>query len=123
MEMVLTEGLMVTILGFLTVFVILIFISIILAVFGKIANSQSQNKTEKIEKVPPKTVITSETLKTEEKKSDDLELIAVITAAIVASERAAGNKNISPDKLVVRSLRRVNGWNKETLHEQHSTLY
>ena len=120
MEMILTEGLMVTILGFSTVFLVLIFISIILAVFGKIANNAA-NKAMTDEK--PVKKVSVEPVAKEESADDISELIAVITAAIVASEKENGNTDIGPDKLVVRSLRKVNSWNKETIFEQqHSSL-
>ncbi len=120
MEMVLTEGLMVTILGFSTVFLVLIFISIILAVFGKIANNAS--KTAKTDERSVKAVPAAPAKKAESTE-DISELIAVITAAIVASEKEKGNTDIGPDKLVVRSLRKINSWNKETIYEQqHSSL-
>ncbi len=117
----LAEGLMVTIFGFVTVFVVLIFISLILSVFGLVANRSVKKKTSSKSDADTKPI--KKIKKTEEKNvNDDLELIAVITAAIAASECAKGN-NIGPDKLVVRSLRRVNTWNKETMHEQQSTLF
>lgn len=40
-------------------------------------------------------------------ETDDLELIAVISAAICAYEQAQGN-DVSADSLVVRSIRKVN---------------
>lgn len=120
MEIVLTEGIMVTILGFATVFAVLSFISIILAIFGKIADNAS--KAAKAEEKPAELLpVVSD--KKAESTEDISELIAVITAAIAASESAKGNMDIGPDKLVVRSLRKVNSWNKETIFEQqHSTL-
>lgn len=114
----LTEGLMVTVLGICTVFVVLIFISLILTAFGKLNIDSDNKKTEEkleIKPVPDNTDAT-------DKKADDLELIAVITAAIAAQECAKGN-NISPDKLVVRSLRRVNTWNREAIHEQQNNMF
>lgn len=115
----LAEGLMVTILGLATVFAVLIFISLILSVFGVVANKAAGEKANN----KPISVKPVDIKKTEEKKvTDDLELIAVITAAIAASECAKGN-NIGPDKIVVRSLRRVNTWKKETMHEQQNTLF
>lgn len=116
----LSEGIMVTILGIGVVFAVLIFISLILYLFGRILNTENK-KTSAAE---TKTAVNVAVPKADinEKVNDDMELIAVITAAIAASECAKGN-NIGPDKLVVRSLRRVNTWNKETMHEQHSTLF
>lgn len=117
----LAEGLMVTVLGFSTVFAVLIFISLILYIFGKITASGDSNK-----KVENKPVVNTAPIKPKTENNvnvnNEAELIAVITAAIAASECAKGN-NIGPDKLVVRSLKRVSPWNKEAINEQqNSTL-
>lgn len=116
----LTEGLMVTILGMCTVFVVLIFICLILAVMGYIMkNTESDKKTE--EKKPVANV--SSVKKAENNNlNNDMELIAAITAAVAAYECAKGN-NTSPDKLVVRSFRRVNTWNREAIQEQQNNLF
>ena len=88
------EGLMVG-LGLCTVFAVLIFICVILYLFGKpAASSKTRDFNWKnlfaniVPKVQPKAV--------EVKVNDDAELIAVITAAIAASECAKGN-NIGPE--------------------------
>ncbi len=112
----LAEGLMVTILGFCTVFAVLIFISFVLFIFGKVAS----NKKTEVEKPVVNTTPVEEPKAVEEVKvNDDAELIAIITAAIAASECAKGN-NIGPDKLVVRRLKRVSSWNKEAINEQQN---
>lgn len=116
----LAEGLMVTILGLSTVFAVLIFISLILSVFGIVANKASKKKS--VNKSVLNTNITQMPKAEENKINDDMELIAVITAAIAASERAKG-RNISPDKLVVRRLKRVSAWNKEAINEQQNSLF
>ncbi len=116
----LAEGLMVTILGISTVFIVLIFISLILSLFGSVTSKAG--KKQAVNK-PAVNTNTSQVTKTEENKiNDDMELIAVITAAIAASERAKG-RNISPDKLVVRRLKRVSAWNKEAINEQQNNLF
>lgn len=115
----LTEGLMVTVLGICTVFVVLIFISLILTAFGKLNIDSGKKKAEEKAAVKPAPAVVPVT---DKKVNDDLELIAVITAAIAAQECAKGN-NIGPDKLVVRSLRRVNTWNREAIHEQQNNLF
>lgn len=111
------EGIMITILGVSTVFCVLVFISLILTAFGKIFDKSKQETSE----VKP-IVSTIENSVVNENKNDDLELIAVITAAIASIECEKGN-NISPDKLVVRSLRKVNTWNKEAIQEQHNNIF
>lgn len=118
---VLKEGIMVAILGLGIVFLVLLFICLILSIFGILsANEKAVANNAKTE-IQKKAVPKSEPAQKQQDviKSDDKELIAVITAAIVASENALGN-NIGPDKLIVRSLRRVNSWSKETLHEQQT---
>ncbi len=98
-----------TIIGMGTVFCVLILISIIISAFvfiPKIQASLSGKKKKEVqtEVAEKKTVETSAALTvTEEDVSDDLELVAVIAAAIAASEGAA-----STDGFVVRSIRRVN---------------
>ncbi len=117
----LTEGLMVTILGLGTVFVVLIFICIILNVMSQII--RNMDAKEKPEEEKP-VVKTSPAVKAENVNNvnKDMELIAAITAAVAAYESAKGNY-VNPDKLVVRSFRRVNTWNREAIHEQQNNLY
>lgn len=117
----LTEGLMVTILGMCTVFAVLIFICLILAVMGYIMkNTESDKKTE--ENKPA--VKVSPVMKADNANNlnTDMELVAAITAAVAAYECAKGN-NTSPDRLVVRSFRRVNTWNREAIQEQQNNLF
>lgn len=118
----LSEGLMVTVLGMVTVFVVLIFICIILFFMGKVVKSNENSQKQEAKPVENKNIVKTVTNNTKNTNVDNSELIAVITAAIAAQECARGN-NISPDKLVVRSLRRVNTWNKEAIQEQQSSLF
>lgn len=118
----LSEGLMVTVLGMVTVFVVLIFICIILFIMGKVVKSNENSQKQEAKPVENKNIVKTVTNNTKNTNVDNSELIAVITAAIAAQECARGN-NISPDKLVVRSLRRVNTWNKEAIQEQQSSLF
>lgn len=96
-----------TIIGMGTVFVVLIFISFIISLFKYINLIGAKKSPEKKEESAGidsaiAQIVTSE----EESETDDLELVAVITAAIAAME------GTSPDGLVVRSIRKVkrNGW-------------
>lgn len=90
-----------TILGMGTVFVVLIFISVLISLFKYIpaleAKFRKQPAAEK--KEVPAPVTAAEVV--EEDLTDDLELVAVIAAAIAAAEGAA-----STDGFVVRSIRR-----------------
>lgn len=111
----LAEGIMVTIIGFGIVFAVLIFICLILMLSGRLLNEKPKTAAVKpaVQPVQPNATIDEGTA------VDDAELIAVIAAAISASE----GKSIGPDRLVVRRLRRTQGWNKEAIAEQQSRLF
>ena len=90
-----------TLIGMGTVFVVLILISLLISLFGiipKIQAAMSKKKENVQEKAVDNAV--AQIIENEE-QSDDLELVAVIAAAIAASEGAA-----STDGYVVRSIRR-----------------
>ncbi len=118
----LAEGIMVTILGVATVFAILIVISLVIYITSMAVQNTENKTTEKKKeaKAPVKAAPASKAAK--QSVNTDEELIAVITAAIATAENAQGS-SISPDKLVVRSLRRVNNWNKEAIQEQQNSLF
>jgi len=110
----LEEGLVGTINGVGTVFLVLILIAIVISLFKYIDKINISNlfksaakKTEAIETSQANDLIQS-TQKTPQE--DDAELIAVIVAAIAASLET------SSDQLQVRSLRRINPtqtlWNR-----------
>ncbi len=90
-----------TLLGMGTVFAVLILISLIIYCFGIIPKLQKKStakeKAEGIRNEAAQAAVQEESLE----ESDDLELVAVIAAAIAASEGAA-----SADGFVVRSIRR-----------------
>ena len=87
-----------TVLGMGTVFVVLIFISFIISLFGLIGKTQ-QKKTEPKQTEAAPAAVEEETVQ-EEDLTDDLELVAVISAAIAASE------GTSTDGFVVRSIKK-----------------
>lgn len=93
-----------TILGMGTVFSVLIFIAFIISLFKYISvieNALKNKKNKKTEEAPVKEEAASApVVVTEEAACDDLELIAVISAAIAAAE------GTSTDGFVVRSIRR-----------------
>ena len=96
-----------TVICLAVVFAVLIFISFLISLFKYIpkleaALSKKDRKTELVENAVVNTVSQIEVKEEEEELSDDLELVAVITAAIAAS---AGT---STDGFVVRSIRRSN---------------
>lgn len=90
-----------TLMGMGTVFAVLILICLLIWAFGGIPKLQEKlSKKDKTETVlPQRTDSAAEQVVVEE--SDDLELIAVIAAAVAASEGAAGT-----DGFVVRSIRK-----------------
>lgn len=97
-----------TLIGMGTVFVVLIFISFIISLFKYINKFENRKKEQKEDtaSVGVDNAIAQIVSNEEENVEDDLELIAVITAAIAASE------GTSTDGLVVRSIRKVNNRRK-----------
>ena len=98
-----------TLLGMGTVFVVLILISLLISCFTFIPKIQavfSKKPKEEAKKEPAVDKAIAQIVENEE-LSDDLELVAVISAAIAASEGAA-----STDGFVVRSIRRASKWQR-----------
>lgn len=100
------QALLNTLMGMGTVFAVLIFISLLISLFVYIPSieralknrsSKKEKKAAQEERPAPKRPILEEVV-------DDGELVAVITAAIMA---ANGGAAVSADKLVVRSIKRV----------------
>ncbi len=88
-----------TVIGMGTVFVVLIFISFIISLL-KHVNKIGKKEEPKKENTPAP-VAQVEEVEDDSEEVDDLELVAVITAAIAASE------NTPADGLVVRSIKKV----------------
>ncbi len=103
-----SEALSNTAIGIGTVFIMLIFISLIISCFGifpKLEKSMAAKKTAGLEdKAAP--LSAKDTAKKEANPMDDAELVAVITAAVYEASAAAG-LSTSRDNLVVRSIRRA----------------
>ena len=98
-----------TLMGMGTVFAVLILIYGIISLFNFIPKIEAAlSKKKEVAQPAAKSVdnAISQIVESEE-LTDDLELVAVITAAIAASEGSA-----STDGYVVRSIRRVNGGSK-----------
>lgn len=95
-----------TLIGMGTVFIVLILISAIISCFNFIPKLQ-EKFSKKGQEVPSAVVSSSVTPVADREEtvdvSDDLELVAVIAAAIAASEGA-----VSTDGFVVRSIHKVN---------------
>ena len=90
-----------TILGMGTVFVVLIFISILISLFKYIPLLEAKLKKQPAAEKKEVSTSAEVSVAAEEDLTDDLELVAVIAAAIAAAEGAA-----STDGFVVRSIRR-----------------
>lgn len=91
-----------TLMGMGTVFAVLILIALLISSFNLIPKIQAafSKKEKKVETAADNAV--AQIVENEAVQEDDLELIAVIAAAIAASEGAA-----SADGYVVRSIRRI----------------
>lgn len=92
-----------TLIGMGTVFIVLIGMSFIISLFkyiGTAGTKKADNKKTDGAEAVDNTI--AQIVEKEEAAMDDLELVAVITAAIAASE------GTSSDGLVVRSIRKVN---------------
>lgn len=87
-----------TIMGLGIVFLVLIFLSFIISLFKYVNKATPKQEKKETVKAAPAPVV--ETV--EEDLTDDLELVAVITAAIAASQQT------STDGFVVRSIKKVN---------------
>ncbi len=95
------DALLNTVLGMGTVFIVLIFISLIISLLKYVPMLFEGKKPETVT-----SVVTEQAIYEEEAVNliDDTELVAVITAAIMASRGAEA----SADGLMVRSIRKVN---------------
>jgi Na+-transporting methylmalonyl-CoA/oxaloacetate decarboxylase gamma subunit len=112
-----------TLMGMGTVFIVLIFISLVISLFKYIpvlsarieARKQRKKEEERrsiLGRPAPKRPILPEEIEREPEEEEELvfdgELVSVIMAAILAYEGEA----VSADKLVVRSIRRVRTKNR-----------
>lgn len=89
-----------TVMGMGTVFLVLILISIIIYLLGFIGKAQNKGAAAAALPEKPAEPLVMETPAEPEDMTDDFELVAVIAAAIAASE------GVPADCLVVRSIRR-----------------
>lgn len=103
---IMKKALMNTLMGMGTVFLVLVLISCIISLFGIINKAQNKPKQPETVNAPPAAPVVEETI--EEDVTDDLELVAVITAAIMASM----GDEAPADGLVVRSIKKrsVRNW-------------
>ena len=100
------KALLNTVIGMGTVFIVLIFISFIISLLKHVNKiGAKKEETTAQPQAQPQQAAVAEVEEDNDDEVDDLELVAVITAAIAASE------NTSADGLVVRSIRKVNKTN------------
>lgn len=95
-----TKAAMNTAMGMGTVFVMLIIISLIISCFTLVNKAQKKAEAKKAANAPAPAAVPAATAAVEVPQTDDLELVAVIAAAIAA---ATGS---STDDFVVRSIKR-----------------
>lgn len=100
-----------TVIGIVVVFAVLLLISALISLFKYINKFEMkmQKKQEEAEAslTSVDAAIATITENEEEELADDLELVAVITAAIHAYEEANGN-NVPANGLFVKSIKKVN---------------
>ncbi|GEM_PF-297824 len=114
-------GVMTTVLGITIVFLVLIVICLLLAIFSVLVKDKNKQIEPKVAApahapaiIPVKTSATAAPV---QKYIDDKELVAVITAAVAAA------MGTGTDGLVVRRIRRVGNWNQEAIEQQQNSLY
>ena len=99
-----------TLMGIGIVFLMLVFLSFVIGLFKYIEKFQNVGKKKaaeeapKAEEAPAPAIAQSEAA--DEDFADDLELVAVISAAIAAYENTSG------DSVVVRSIKKSNKWHR-----------
>lgn len=105
---IMEKALMNTLMGMGTVFCVLILICLVISSFGLISKSQAKKeaaaKAAQEAKAPVQTAVMAPDLGPATEEVDDLELVAVITAAIMASM----GDEAPAEGLVVRSIRKRN---------------
>lgn len=90
-----------TLMGMGTVFLVLIFISFVISLFGLFSKTGSKkNKKEEVKAEEPQVVTAQAAV------SSDDEIIAVISAAIAAYEEEMAGSGLPADQLVVRSIKK-----------------
>ena len=102
------NSLLVMVIGLLIVFTGLIILIACIKIMSIVVGKMSANKAAKEKANAPAPVVVPEPVveaAAEESGEDEEELIAVITAALMAYSKSNGNKT-----LVVRNIRRANAW-------------
>ena len=99
-----------TLMGIGIVFLMLVFLSFVIGLFKYIEKFQNVGKKKAVEEAPkaeeaPAPAI-AQSEAADEDFADDLELVAVISAAVAAYENTSG------DSFVVRSIKKSNKWHR-----------
>lgn len=102
MGTILTNAALNTLMGLGTVFVVLVLLIFIISLFKFIPGSPAAKKKEETAEAPVPAPVAPAPVPAPVPAYDDKELVAVITAAIAASE------GTSPNGFVVRSIRKIN---------------
>jgi len=115
----LIDGLIVVVIGFSMVFVILCIISFILSIFSVVSKILEKRKQNKVSSVGPENIVPAlaEETPAEDNTTDDLELVAVITAAIASA------MSTTSDKIIIRSILRNTSWNETAIRENQKGYY
>ncbi len=108
------EGLVTTVIGMGIVFILLGALSCVLYLL-KFVGNDNKKKEEKPAEKPVEVKTTVPVIETVQ-QTDDLELVAVITAAVAAT------MGTTSDKFVVKSIKRVDNWNRTSRREQQRTF-
>lgn len=108
------EGLVTTVIGMGIVFILLGLLSGVLYLL-KFVGNDNKKKEEKPAEKPAEVKATAPVIETVQ-QTDDLELVAVITAAVAAT------MGTTSDKFVVKSIKRVDNWNRTSRREQQRTF-
>lgn len=95
-----------TLMGMGVVFLVLIFISFVISLFKYLPGNRAKKPAEKEEKPKAPAAAPVAVPAASENLMDNQELVAVITAAVIAAHGSAANI-VSSDKLVVRSIKRA----------------
>lgn len=103
---IMSKALLNTLMGMGTVFVVLILISLVISCFGLINKQQIKKEAARkaAETVPVSSSVMAPAVQEPEEAVDDLELVAVVTAAIMASM----GDEAPAEGLVVRSIKKRN---------------
>lgn len=118
---IMTQGLAATIIGMGTVFFVLSLLMLVLFGFKYIA-PQSKKPEKVLEPVTAEPEIFEEVFETSE--TDDLEVIAVISAAIAAYMGDESGYRISSVTKVQENVRgRMSAWNQAGRRENHRGIY